>query len=106
MSLDTVRNLEKPPLAPLRLLLDVPEAVLFDLDVFGRRHEAVVVGLEGRRRGVVGAEVTTGSSLLETAGSIASKVPSTGTVSKTGAATYATGYITSRVFRGETVGDH
>jgi hypothetical protein len=33
LSLDTVRNLEKPPLAPLRLLLDVPEAVLFDLDL-------------------------------------------------------------------------
>ena len=55
--------------------------------------------------GVVGAEVGESASLVETATSIASKIPSAGTVMKTGAATYATGDIASRVFSGESTGE-
>ena len=55
--------------------------------------------------GVVGAQVGESASLVESATSIASKIPSAGTVLKTGAATYATGDSASRVFSGESTGE-
>ena len=65
-----------------------------------------VVASEGlTTAGVVGVEVSEGSSLLETAGSLASKIPSAGTVGKTVVGGYATGDIASRLMSGDDVGE-
>ena len=55
--------------------------------------------------GVVGAQVSEGSSLVETATSIASKIPSAGTVGKTVVGGYATGNIASRLMSGDDPGE-
>ena len=55
--------------------------------------------------GVVGAQVGESTSLVETATSIASKIPSAGTVGKTVVGGYATGNIASRLMGGDSPSD-
>ena len=55
--------------------------------------------------GVVGAQVGESTSLVETATSIASKIPSAGTVGKTVVGGYATGNIASRLMSGDSPSD-